>query len=63
MDGIARTAKVGIKTAYRHFEDKDDLFITVMQAACRPDDYAGGNAREDEIQSWFSRPPIRLPFG
>jgi AcrR family transcriptional regulator len=34
MDSIAKSAGVSIKTVYRHFENKDDLFIAVMQAAC-----------------------------
>ncbi len=36
MDRIAETAGVSIKTVYRHFENKDDLFSAVMQAACSP---------------------------
>jgi AcrR family transcriptional regulator len=34
MDSIAKGAGVSIKTVYRHFENKDDLFLAVMQAAC-----------------------------
>jgi len=34
MDSIAKGAGVSIKTVYRHFENKDDLFIAVMRAAC-----------------------------
>jgi AcrR family transcriptional regulator len=34
MDSIAKGAGVSIKTVYRHFENKDDLFMAVMQAAC-----------------------------
>ncbi len=34
MDGIAKEAAVSIKTVYRHFENKDDLFLAVMQSAC-----------------------------
>lgn len=36
MDSIAEAAGVGIKTVYRHFLNKDDLFSAVMQAACHP---------------------------
>ncbi len=36
MDAIAALAGVSIKTVYRHFDDKDDLFLAVMQAACSP---------------------------
>jgi AcrR family transcriptional regulator len=32
MDGIAEAAKVSVKTIYRHFENKDELFSAVMQA-------------------------------
>ena len=46
MDSIAKAAKVGIKTVYRHFEDKDDLFIAVIQAACQPQGKTPGKARD-----------------
>jgi TetR/AcrR family transcriptional repressor of mexJK operon len=62
MDGIAKAADVGIKTLYRHFENKDDLFSAVMQAACNPEafDEVSGEWREgfDEPERpWFSKPP------
>ncbi len=62
MDSIAKAAEVGIKTLYRHFENKDDLFSAVMQAACNPeafDEVSGGwkkQANEPE-RPWFSKPP------
>src|ERR1700758_4907572 len=34
MDGIAELAVVSVKTIYRHFENKDELFSAVMQAVC-----------------------------
>ncbi|WP_454721214.1 MULTISPECIES: TetR/AcrR family transcriptional regulator [Cupriavidus] len=34
VNRIAADAGVSIKTLYRHFESKDDLFSAVMQAAC-----------------------------
>ncbi|WP_219837635.1 TetR/AcrR family transcriptional regulator [Paenibacillus sp. R14(2021)] len=34
MDRISATAGVSVKTVYRHFENKDELFDTVIQAAC-----------------------------
>ncbi len=53
MDSIAKGAGVSIKTVYRHFENKDDLFSAVMQAAC--------SAEPTEVSStdhsWFEKPP------
>jgi TetR/AcrR family transcriptional repressor of mexJK operon len=54
MDSIARAAKVGIKTVYRHFKDKDDLFIAVMQAACL---HHGEGTHDKETPPWFSLGP------
>ncbi|MEV6367045.1 TetR/AcrR family transcriptional regulator [Micromonospora musae] len=34
VNRIAAQAGVSIKTLYRHFENKDDLFIAVIEAAC-----------------------------
>ncbi len=34
VNRIAAAAGVSIKTLYRHFESKDELFNAVMQAAC-----------------------------
>ncbi len=34
MDRIAELATVSVKTIYRHFENKDELFSAVMQATC-----------------------------
>ena len=62
MDSIAKAAEVGIKTLYRHFENKDDLFSAVMQAACNPQafDEVSGEWREqikEPERPWFSKPP------
>jgi TetR/AcrR family transcriptional repressor of mexJK operon len=62
MDRIADAAGVGIKTVYRHFENKDDLFSAVMRAACNPSafDELSGEAQEktkDPVEPWFSKPP------
>jgi AcrR family transcriptional regulator len=55
MDRIASMAGVGIKTVYRHFENKDDLFSAVMQAACSS---SGVVELEDGAErSWLSKPP------
>jgi len=62
MDSIAKAAAVGIKTVYRHFEDKDDLFSAVMQAACNPEAFDEVSGRwkkqeEEPEREWFSKPP------
>src|ERR1700754_2283655 len=50
VNRIAAGAGVSIKTLYRHFDDKDDLFIAVIQAACTT------SPRTDD-PAWFDRPP------
>ncbi len=62
MDSIAEDAGVGIKTVYRHFENKDDLFSAVIKAACDPDafDALSGKAPEkphEADEPWLSKPP------
>lgn len=62
MDTIAKAAEVGIKTLYRHFENKDDLFSAVMQAACNPeafDEVSGEWKKQTDVPErlWFSKPP------
>jgi AcrR family transcriptional regulator len=62
MDRIAAAAGVSIKTVYRHFENKDDLFSAVMQAACSPGGFEGPDGGEQEQapspeRPWFSKPP------
>jgi AcrR family transcriptional regulator len=61
MDRIATAADVSIKTVYRHFKNKDELFSAVMQAACNP----GGPRDPDSSNEkpslplnrpWFSKP-------
>jgi AcrR family transcriptional regulator len=62
MDRIAETAGVSIKTVYRHFESKDDLFSAVMQAACSPGGFEELKGKKQEQaplveRPWFSKPP------
>ena len=62
MDCIAATASVSIKTVYRHFENKDDLFSAVMQAACSPDGFDELKGKKQDPaplleRPWFSKPP------
>lgn len=55
VNHIAAAAGVSIKTLYRHFESKDELFSAVMQAAC------GKESEEDTadsvMPSWYDSPP------
>ena len=66
VNRIAEEAGVSIKTLYRHFESKDDLFSAVMEAACstsgtQPSSVAA-LAGTDE-PAWFSEPPpVALPI-
>jgi AcrR family transcriptional regulator len=61
MDRIAQAAEVSVKTVYRHFQNKDDLFSAVMQAACaNPPDAAGVAS---PAHPWFEQPPaLALPL-
>lgn len=54
VNQIAAEAGVSIKTLYRHFESKDDLFSAVMQAAC-----GKGEVLNAEVQppAWYGLPP------
>jgi len=61
VNHIAAAAGVSIKTLYRHFESKDDLFSAVMQAACgnMPSD----DSKEDQPPAWYAVPPAEaLPL-
>jgi AcrR family transcriptional regulator len=57
VNHIAAMAGVSIKTLYRHFESKDDLFSAVMQAACG--ELPGPNESEANGQppTWYATPP------
>ncbi len=56
VNHIAAVAGVSIKTLYRHFESKDELFSAVMQAACEqpldPD-----KPEEGTKPTWYRLPP------
>jgi AcrR family transcriptional regulator len=54
VNKIAADAGVSIKTLYRHFENKDDLFSAVMQAACAD---AGDAATNGVDPEWFQEKP------
>lgn len=56
VNHIAAAAGVSIKTLYRHFDSKDDLFTAVMQAACGK--MPGSDTSEDgEAPAWYAAPP------
>jgi AcrR family transcriptional regulator len=66
VNRIAAEAGVSIKTLYRHFENKDDLFSAVMQAACSTsgaNPVSASGATETDEPDWFNQPPpIALPI-
>jgi AcrR family transcriptional regulator len=51
VNRIAEDAGVSIKTLYRHFDNKDDLFVAVIQTACT------ANAGTAE-PPWLDLPPL-----
>lgn len=61
VNKIADDASVSIKTLYRHFETKDELFSAVMQAACsspaRSGDGASSDQDSDSEPSWYAESP------
>jgi TetR/AcrR family transcriptional repressor of mexJK operon len=50
VNRVAEDAGVSIKTLYRHFDNKDDLFVAVIQTACKAN--AGGGE-----PPWLDLPP------
>ncbi len=54
MDAIAELAGVSVKTIYRHFENKDELFGAVMQAVCQDN---GVSSEEQNAASLALRYP------
>jgi AcrR family transcriptional regulator len=60
VNQIAAAAGVSIKTLYRHFENKDDLFSAVMQAACgKPSDGSEDLSAAEPPPAWYAEPPTR----
>jgi AcrR family transcriptional regulator len=53
VNQIAAEAGVSIKTLYRHFESKDELFSAVMQAAC------GVGEDDEQPPPWYAAPPAK----
>ncbi|MGF7136468.1 AcrR family transcriptional regulator [Paraburkholderia sp. EB58] len=66
VNRIAEEAGVSIKTLYRHFESKDDLFSAVMHAACSTPDtqsISTTGVKEADEPDWFHAPPtVALPL-
>src|SRR5260221_2546260 len=57
VNQIAATAGVSIKTLYRHFESKDELFSAVMQAACGKIPDADIPEDDEPPPAWYDAPP------
>lgn len=57
VNHIAADAGVSIKTLYRHFESKDDLFSAVMQAACGKLPGTDLPKQEEPPPVWYEAPP------
>lgn len=55
VNRIAAAAGVSIKTLYRHFQSKDELFSAVMQATCKS--FGEGPDGETVEPDWFGQPP------
>ena len=62
MDGIAEAAEVSVKTIYRHFENKDELFSAVMQAVCGDNGIPSGEQNAAALAlryPWFADASVR----
>lgn len=62
VNRIAADAGVSIKTLYRHFESKDDLFTAVMHAACESVGSEAAAQQDPTQPAWYAEPPaVALP--
>jgi AcrR family transcriptional regulator len=57
VNRIAAAAGVSIKTLYRHYESKDDLFSAVMQAACGKPPGGDSDEQDEPPPNWYALPP------
>lgn len=57
MQRIADLAGVSIKTVYRHFENKDDLFVAVIKFACIT--FSDDNLDINNEPSWYKLAPAQ----
>jgi AcrR family transcriptional regulator len=57
VNRIAAAAGVSIKTLYRHYESKDDLFSAVMQAACGKPPGGDSDEQDQPPPNWYALPP------
>ncbi len=63
VNRIAADAGVSIKTLYRHFESKDDLFSAVMQAACGKMPGTAHAGHDETPPAWYAAAPAEaLPL-
>jgi AcrR family transcriptional regulator len=57
VNRIAAAAGVSIKTLYRHYESKDELFSAVMQAACGKPPGGDSGEPDEPPPTWYALPP------